>query len=677
MISDVKAVLKIATVALLSFTIAPLCAAQSPLALFSQHADRSAQQKMGFTEAGQAPPFIVGKRISDDATGDDLTFSLDLYFGSDASTRTKPVPVHGIAPLIVYNSNQIKVVGISKPVRAGLLRPVSSKLKKYISDYAPNTQPTLTVAGRSVIANADKSLTLAWLDISGIAAVSGATLAQPVRVATIKFKWMPGAKDTTHIGITESEFSVARDFRGASIKVQGPAVRASIAAQPAVINVNDGPTPISVECSLSRPASAKTTCTLALQLERPDAPLASTFQISIRAGDISASKKRKIKPKAADSGRKLNITLQSAKFDEQTLAFDAPSAKISLKSPAVVVSESNISFKEGETKELQVSLAAPPNGKVVVRVRKHFHANARNVAITPASLIFTADNWSKAQTVSVSSVDDKIVDGDRFVSIDFEVNYRKSRATNYDNALAQTVWAEIMENDKASVAVTVKPEEDILTAGAHPIVITATLEGGGVYRTAKYVDLELTMTGSAKENAYYVPSTPPTKITIPERAASASTAFTLHLARATPGAIVVGATFSGTSVPIADPRVLIGEFTWDVDADGGVTTDDLALIYRYLRGDRGRMLVENMAKKNYEEIEANLRRGEGVLNVTGLRTKNGASKVELENLAHTNARVFGRYLVLSARGDDLVRGIYPPLPLDAATVLANIEAYMP
>ena len=694
MITKIKAVLKLAVAALLSFTIAPLCAAQSPFDILSQDTD-SSEQYMGFTEPGQAS-VIPKKVISENAKGNDLTFSLDLYFGSDANTRNQPV--RGIAPLIVYNSEQIKVVGISKPVRAGLLRPVSSKLKKYISDYTPVTPPALTtVGGESFTADVNKSLALTWLDRNGIAAVSNATPEQPVRVATIKFRWIPGAKDkgNSHIGITHSEFSVAH-IRGASIKVQGPVVRASVSAQPtsivvpARVRAKTGPIPITVKCSLMHRVSAETTCTLGAVSDPLGAPLPSAIdqkikdkKIRIPKGKTSASKTFKIKLSGADSGRKFKITLKSAVSDGKEFGLSiTPTPEIPLKSPAVVISKpgtdpeeiaEEITVEEGATGKLQVRLATPPNGDVVVSAHTYFHTTLPNVAIfSPASLVFTAKNWDQPQTVRVSSADDKIIDGNRSIRVGFGVDYTKSRATNYRNARAASVHATIAENDEADLAVTVKPK-NILAAGAHPITITATLKGGGVFRTAKEVDLDLKTSGSADENAHYVPPTLPTKIIIPERAASARTAFTLRLARATPGAIVVGATFEGAPVVIPDPRVLIGEFTWDVDADDRVTTTDLALIYRYMHDEHRERMFENLhITTSREEIIANIQRGERVLNVTGLRTEDGHSSIEI---ADTNDRVLGRYFLLRAPDPLFLSGL--DLPRDAATVRAHIQAYLP
>ena len=679
MITKIKAVLKLATAALLSFTIAPLCAAQSPFALLSQHADQSRQeQEMGFTEPGQASSFIANKVIPKNAKGNALTFSLDLRFGSDTQ------PVRGILPLILYNSEQIKVVGISNIVNASLLRPARAKLKKYISDYTPDTPPALTtVAGEAISANADKSLALTWLDISGISAVSGATPARPVRVATIKFRWIPGAERTSHIGITHSELGVARDFRGASIKVQGPAAVASVSAQPETINVNDNPSPISVKCSLSHPVADKTTCILGLKLDGPDAPLASTFKLSIRAGKTSASKKLKIRPKAADSGGSFAITLESAESGGEEFQTDGIPAKIFLKSPAVVVSESNapveeITVEEGETKKLQVRLAAPPDGKVVVRA---FRATVRKVTVTPASFAFTADNWNKPKTVHISSADDKIADGNRSVTVEFRVDHGKSGATNYANARAASVLATITENDEARLAVTatlIGRPDNILVAGWQGIVITATLEGGGVFDTPKSVAFKVKNTGSAEAGVHY-DLYGLGNIIIPAHATSASSTPLIHVRSSVVNTIAIGVTLLNPDTPAPDLYLKIGRCSWDVDANGSASSSDAIMIGRYLMlGMHGPELTHGVSHTSHEEVVAYLRRIERVLNVSALKPKSddqAKRAIEQQKINKVNSHAIARYFVLSARGDALVNGL-DPRP-DPNTVLANIRACLP
>ncbi|MDA8002374.1 MAG: hypothetical protein MPL62_13940, partial [Alphaproteobacteria bacterium] len=210
------------------------------------------------------------------------------------------------------------------------------------------------------------------------------------------------------------------------------------------------------------------------------------------------------------------------------------------------------------------------------------------------------------------------------------------------------------------------------------ITITATLKGGGVFRTATEIELRPKKTGSA-EDARYVPSTLPSKIIIPARAASARTAFTLHLARATAGAIVVGvgATFSGSTVKIPDVRVLIDRFTWDVDENNFLDSSDAILIGRHLdMGFPGPALVRGIhTTDDHEAVLANLRRGESVLNVGELPPPGpNATPEKKRKFANQTGRLLLRYFQ-GYRGERLVKGQDPRL--DWATVETNIKAYMP
>ena len=184
--------------------------------------------------------------------------------------------------------------------------------------------------------------------------------------------------------------------------------------------------------------------------------------------------------------------------------------------------------------------------------------------------------------------------------------------------------------------------------------------------------------GSA-EDAHYVPPTLPSKIIIPERATSARAKFTLHLARATAGAIVVdvGATFSNSTVEIPDIRVLIDRFTWDVDENNILDSYDAILVGRYLdMGFPGPALVSGVrSTDDHEAVLANLRRGESVLNVSELPPPGpNATDAEKREFANQNARLLWRYF-RDYRGERLVEG--QDLSINSAVVEANIKAYLP
>ena len=210
MISKVKAVLKLAVAALLSCAAAPLYAAGT--------------QTMGFTEPNQTPPFITVKDMTQGAADDgSLTFSLDLHFATDTQ------PTLGVAPLIHYNSKKLEVIGISNIMHAGFIKPPQQLL---VYPYNPGRQPPLIAAGDEPLrADSDTWMVLSWLDINGIRAVSGATMANPVRAATVTFRWKPGAVGGSHIALTENRAGAAEVFNGVGVALRGVEVAEATAAE--------------------------------------------------------------------------------------------------------------------------------------------------------------------------------------------------------------------------------------------------------------------------------------------------------------------------------------------------------------------------------------------------------------------------------------------------------------
>ena len=80
---------------------------------------------------------------------------------------------------------------------------------------------------------------------------------------------------------------------------------------------------------------------------------------------------------------------------------------------AAVVSEN------GGTDDLVVSLAVPPTSSVVLTVSNDTPTAA---TVSPETLTFRADDWSTAQTVTVTGVDDSAPDGDRISTVTISVD---------------------------------------------------------------------------------------------------------------------------------------------------------------------------------------------------------------------------------------------------------------
>jgi hypothetical protein len=79
---------------------------------------------------------------------------------------------------------------------------------------------------------------------------------------------------------------------------------------------------------------------------------------------------------------------------------------------AVVVNE------QGATAAVQVRLASQPTATVTVSATV---SDATEAAVLPASLVFTTSNWSQAQSLSLSGLDDSIADGSQAFQLQFTV----------------------------------------------------------------------------------------------------------------------------------------------------------------------------------------------------------------------------------------------------------------
>ncbi|MGR3913751.1 MAG: hypothetical protein OD918_04375, partial [Gammaproteobacteria bacterium] len=653
-----KSMLKLAVAAMLLFAATPLHAATQ------LHVGESVH-KLGFAIAGEAPlPPLDRKDLPAVAVGDGATiFSLDLYFGADTH------PVAGIAPQIHFNSNKIEIIDISKILPAGLGMPDKDTFRGRIRRYQPDPPlPAITIAGVSVTDDTDMSLSLAWMDVSEISGVAKATVDAPVHIITIQFQWKAGATGNSHIGITQSAFGNAHEFLAENILVRGPAV-ARITAQSANIDVTAGPDQFfNVQCALTRTFPAETTCALARAdaqvLRSTTIPAIKGATIVIPPNETSGLLEFRIIPSVSDNGRTLNIALRSAIAGGTSLARDLNPAQIPLMSPGLMISKLRIVTIEGETEaeEFSVKLATRlANEHVVVNVVSNDTSEA---TLAPASLTFTASNWDEAQVVSVTAKDDELVDGDKPYKIGLAVDTGKTGAMHY-HAINTYVHGITKDNDKADPVLTAEPKI-LLAKGEQPIVITAALEGGGVFAFDAWIALRKAG-GSATEGTHYAPFTLPEYIKIPAGETSTSATFMLTITDNAEKTIVIAAEFLSMEISISNLTLPIGTFSWDVDSNGRITAQDGLMIARYLLGvTEGQALVAGLSGAQPADVAAHIERGMGVLDVSGNDSANPDG---------TDGILISRYF-LGLRGDVLTDN-FSDSDIDAATVERNIRRFLP
>jgi len=99
--------------------------------------------------------------------------------------------------------------------------------------------------------------------------------------------------------------------------------------------------------------------------------------------------------------------------------------------------------EDGTTDSFTVVLTTQPGTDVVLTVRSDDLGEA---VASPSTITFTTDNWSVAQTVTVTGVDDFVEDGDQVTSVTISV-VAEASDNAFDGVPAQTVSVTTMDND--------------------------------------------------------------------------------------------------------------------------------------------------------------------------------------------------------------------------------------
>ncbi len=179
----------------------------------------------------------------------------------------------------------------------------------------------------------------------------------------------------------------------------------------------------------------------------------------------------------------------------------------------VVISEAAVSVKESDdagtpSREDQatytVKLASEPTGGAVTIAVASEDTDAATVS--PASLVFTADNWSEAQIVTVSGVNDDIdnTNDRRETRITHTVSVEQG--ADYASVTAKPVAVTVTDDDGPPTGVTlsVNPASVAEVAVATEVTVTATAVGGSTFAESKTVRVTVgAATDSAKAPADY------------------------------------------------------------------------------------------------------------------------------------------------------------------------------
>ena len=144
-----------------------------------------------------------------------------------------------------------------------------------------------------------------------------------------------------------------------------------------------------------------------------------------------------------------------------TLAVDSVSVTVTdndAATPGVTVSESTVSVTEGgATDTYTVVLDTAPTGDVVIAVTE----TSADISVNPTTLTFGTANWSTAQIVTVTAVDDSTTEAEETVTITHSVS-ASADTTDYPTTLTvDSVSVTVTDNDDAT-----PPGAPVLTAAA-------------------------------------------------------------------------------------------------------------------------------------------------------------------------------------------------------------------
>ena len=216
----------------------------------------------------------------------------------------------------------------------------------------------------------------------------------------------------------------------------------------------------------------------------------------------------------------------------------------------------------------------PTGGTVTVNVAS---GAAGTATVSPASLEFDATDWSTAQVVTVTGVDDDVDNaGDRrAATITHTVS---AGGTDYATETASPVSVTVTDDDGPPTGITLSVDVDSVAEGATSaatVTVTATVAGGSAFDAARTVTVSVGQSADTATEGTDYAQVADFDITIPKGAKSATGSFDL-----TPAdddvdegtGETVGVAGTSGSLPVTPATVTITD-----DDERGVTVTPVAL----------------------------------------------------------------------------------------------------
>ena len=359
-------------------------------------------------------------------TGTDNTYEVAVTATSGTSARA----------LTATQTITVTVTDVNEPPSAPATPTISAVTATgfTVSWTAPaNTGPAITdyavqyrVSGDTVWTAASHSGTGLTVTLTGLTASTGYEVQVQATNAEGTGAWSTAATATTAaasgVTISETELTVDEDASATYTVVLDAAPTADVTIAVATADGDDADLTLSASSLTFTTSNWNTAQTVTVSAADDDDAAAGTATITHSAS-------------STDSGYN-GITIDSLKAtenDDDTVG--------------VTVDPERLSVTEESTATWTVVLDTQPTGAVTVSVAKQSGGDP-SLTVSPAELTFTTDDWSTAQTVTVSAADD--VDSSNGAAT---FTHRASGA-DYASVTGADVTATESDNDTPGVTVT-------------------------------------------------------------------------------------------------------------------------------------------------------------------------------------------------------------------------------
>ncbi len=278
-----------------------------------------------------------------------------------------------------------------------------------------------------------------------------------------------------------------------------PSTSIALSVSPATVREGASATRLTVTAELdASPEAAATEVTLSLAgltaTSGTDFQAVDPVTLTLPAGQVRATARITLTPvrDAIDEGDGETVRIGAVNASSgSALLLNPSSLEVTIADDdtrGITLSRSALTVREEGSATWTVRLMSAPEGGDVT-VRPTVTGNP-DVMVTPASLTFTAADWSRAQTVTVTAADD--ADGDNETAA---VEHRVSGADYGANAVTvPDLPVSVNDNDQTSRSVQLSVDPSVVEedGGGATVTVTATLDGAA---RAAATDVALAATG--------------------------------------------------------------------------------------------------------------------------------------------------------------------------------------